>query len=107
MAAAPAGRLMLLDSASMYFRAFHGVPDSFRSPDDRPVNAVRGFLDMTATLLRAHPPRRLVACWDDTWRPPFRVALVPSYKQHRLAGHTDPRGDVWAVHHGVSPRIHS
>jgi 5'-3' exonuclease len=27
----------------------------------------------------------LVACWDDDWRPAFRVAAVPSYKTHRLA----------------------
>ena len=53
-------RLMVLDSASMYFRAFHGVPDTFRAPDGSLVNAVRGFLDMTATLLRLHPPRRVV-----------------------------------------------
>jgi 5'-3' exonuclease len=99
------GSLMLLDSASMYFRAFHGVPDSFRSPDDRPVNAVRGFLDMTATLLRTHPPRRLVACWDDTWRPAFRVALVPSYKSHRLAVGVDPRANVEEVPDDLTPQI--
>ncbi|HEU5486667.1 MAG TPA: flap endonuclease, partial [Microlunatus sp.] len=36
---------MLLDTASLYFRAFFGVPDSFRAPDGTPVNAVRGLLD--------------------------------------------------------------
>lgn len=96
---------MLLDSASMYFRAFHGVPDSFRSPDGQPVNAVRGFLDMVATLLRAHPPRRLVACWDDTWRPLFRVELVPSYKSHRLAVGADPRANVEEVPDDLTPQI--
>ncbi len=40
--------LMLVDAASLYFRAFHGVPESITAPDGRPVNAVRGFLDMTA-----------------------------------------------------------
>ncbi len=29
-------RLMLLDTASMYFRAFYGVPDSFKAPDGTP-----------------------------------------------------------------------
>jgi 5'-3' exonuclease len=75
---------MLLDSASLYFRAFFGVPDSFTSPDGIPVNAVRGFLDMIATLVTMRRPDRLVACWDDDWRPAFRVAAVPSYKTHRL-----------------------
>jgi 5'-3' exonuclease len=76
---------MLLDAASLYFRAFYGVPTSVTSPDGRPVNAVRGFLDMTARLLTAHGPDRLVACWDDDWRPAFRVAALPSYKAHRVA----------------------
>ncbi len=79
------GRLMLLDSASLYFRAFFGVKESFVAPDGTPVNAVRGFLDMIATLVTARRPDRLVACWDDDWRPEFRVAAIPSYKAHRLA----------------------
>ena len=76
---------MLLDAASLYFRAFYGVPTSVTSPDGRPVNAVRGFLDMTARLVTAHAPDRLVACWDDDWRPAFRVQALPSYKAHRLS----------------------
>ncbi|MCU1667785.1 MAG: 5-3 exonuclease [Blastococcus sp.] len=76
---------MLLDAASLYFRAFYGVPTSVTAPDGRPINAVRGFLDMTARLLSAHRPDRLVACWDDDWRPAFRVDALPSYKAHRVA----------------------
>jgi 5'-3' exonuclease len=76
---------MLLDAASLYFRAFYGVPTSVTSPDGRPVNAVRGFLDMTARLVTAYRPDALVACWDDDWRPDFRVQALPSYKAHRLA----------------------
>ena len=78
------GKLMLLDSASLYFRAFFGVPDSFTAPDGTQINAVRGFLDMIATLLTMRRPDRMVACWDDDWRPAFRVAAIPSYKTHRL-----------------------
>ncbi len=75
---------MLLDAASLYFRAFFGVPDQRRSPDEAPTNAVRGFLDMIATLVSAHRPTHLVACWDNDWRPQFRVDLIPSYKAHRV-----------------------
>jgi 5'-3' exonuclease len=78
-------RLMLLDSASLYFRAFHGVPETMTAPDGTPVNAVRGFLDMISTLVTLRRPGRLVACWDEDWRPAFRVAALPSYKRHRLA----------------------
>jgi 5'-3' exonuclease len=86
---------MLLDSASMYFRAFHGIPETIRAPDGTPVNAVRGFLDMTAQLVRTRRPARLVACLDADWRPAFRVAALPSYKLHRVGpygGEAEPPG---------------
>jgi 5'-3' exonuclease len=86
MATSDGDRLMLLDSASLYFRAFYGVPDKVRAPDGAPINAVRGFLDMVATLVSTHRPTHLVACWDDDWRPRFRVEAIPSYKAHRVAG---------------------
>jgi 5'-3' exonuclease len=82
-------RLMLLDSASLYFRAFFGVPDQRSTPDETPTNALRGFLDMIATLVTAHHPTHLVACWDDDWRPQWRVDLVPTYKTHRLTEGSD------------------
>jgi 5'-3' exonuclease len=81
--------LMLLDSASLYFRAYYGVPDSVKAPDGTPVNAVRGLLDMIARLVTDHRPDRLVACWDEDWRPAFRVAAIPSYKAHRVVGGAD------------------
>jgi len=80
-----ADRLMLLDTASLYFRAFYGVPDSIRRPDGTPVNAVRGLLDIIARLVTDFEPTHLVACWDDDWRPHWRVELIPSYKAHRVA----------------------
>src|SRR5687768_15887387 len=85
----PADRLMLLDSASLYFRAFFGVPDQRTSEEEPPTNALRGFLDMVATLVTAHRPTHLVACWDDDWRPQWRVDLVPTYKTHRLTEGSD------------------
>ncbi len=77
------GPLLLLDSASLYFRAFYGVPDTLTAPDGTPVNAIRGFLDTITRLVRARRPGQLVACMDADWRPAFRVAAIPSYKAHR------------------------
>ena len=74
---------MLVDAASMYFRAFHGVPTSVTNDAGQPVNAIRGYLDMTAQLLRTRRPTDYVACLDLDWRPQFRIDLVPSYKRHR------------------------
>jgi 5'-3' exonuclease len=76
---------MLLDSASLYFRGFYGVPDTVRTPDGTPVNAIRGFLDIIARLVTDFGPESVVACWDDDWRPAWRVELIPSYKAHRVA----------------------
>jgi 5'-3' exonuclease len=84
MNATAGGRLMLLDTASLYFRAYYGVPDSITASDGTPVNAVRGLLDFIAHLITVRSPDRLVACLDADWRPAFRVALLPSYKAHRL-----------------------
>ncbi len=83
--AAAAPTLMLLDSASLYYRAYFGVPDSVRSPQGEPVNAVRGLLDFIARLVADHAPDQLVACMDADWRPQWRVDLIPSYKTHRVA----------------------
>ncbi|MGH3155350.1 MAG: 5'-3' exonuclease [Streptosporangiaceae bacterium] len=77
------GTLMLLDTASLYYRAFYGVPETITAPDGTPVNAIRGLLDMVTRLVRARSPGQLVACWDNDWRPAFRVAAIPSYKEHR------------------------
>ena len=79
-------RLLLLDTASLYFRAFFGVPDSFRAPDGTPVNAVRGLLDFIARLVETYRPTHLACCWDNDWRPAWRVELIPSHKAHRVAG---------------------
>src|SRR3954467_3662076 len=78
-------RLLLLDSASLYFRAFFGVPESVKAPDGTPVNAVRGLLDFITRLVTDHRPDEIVACMDADWRPQWRVDLIPSYKAHRVA----------------------
>ena len=77
--------LVLLDSASLYFRAFYALPDSLKAADGTSVNAVRGFADTIARIIVDRRPARLVACLDADWRPQFRVDALPSYKAHRVA----------------------
>jgi 5'-3' exonuclease len=103
-AGAVAGGLMVVDTASLYFRAFFGVPESVKAPDGTPVNAVRGFLDMLAQLVSRFPPERLVCCDDFDWRPDFRVAALPSYKAHRVASE-GPDGWVEEVPAGLVPQV--
>jgi 5'-3' exonuclease len=76
--------LMLLDSASLWYRAYYGMPDTLLSPSGMPVNAIRGYLDMTARLIGMYSPDRIVACIEGDWRPSWRVDLFPAYKANRL-----------------------
>jgi len=76
--------LMLLDSASLWYRAYFGMPDTLVSPTGEPVNAIRGYLDMTARLMDIYKPTRIVACIEGDWRPSWRVELFPDYKANRL-----------------------
>jgi len=99
------GRLLLLDSASLYFRAFFGVPDSLKAPDGTVVNAVRGMLDFVATLAVQYRPDAIVAAWDDDWRPAWRVALIPSYKAHRVAEVTSAGLSEEEVPDLLSPQV--
>jgi 5'-3' exonuclease len=75
---------MLLDSASLWYRAYFGMPDTLVSPTGQPVNAIRGYLDMTSRLLIKYQPNRIVACLEGDWRPSWRVELFPDYKLNRL-----------------------
>ena len=98
-------RLMVLDTPTLYFRAFFGVPDSIRSPDGMPVNAVRGTLDFVSHLIGAYKPDRLVACFDADWRPAFRVEAIASYKAHRVVQEAPAGVDVEEVPDLLTPQV--
>ncbi len=76
--------LLLLDSASLWYRAFFGMPDTLLSPSGEPINAIKGFLDMSSRLINQYQPSRLVACLEGNWRPSWRVELFPGYKANRI-----------------------
>ena len=78
------GPLLILDSATLYYRAFYALPEKMTAPDGSPHNAIRGFLSMLTKMITIHHPSGIVAAWDNDWRPAWRVELVPSYKTHRL-----------------------
>ena len=97
---------MLLDTPTLYFRAYFGLPDSIKAPDGMPVNAVRGTLDFISLLVGQHRPDRLIACFDADWRPAFRVAAIPSYKAHRVAEEQpDASGNLEEIPDTLSPQV--
>ncbi|MEI7540248.1 MAG: 5'-3' exonuclease [Actinomycetes bacterium] len=93
--------LMLLDSASLWYRAYYGMPDTLIAPDGTPVNAIRGYIDMTARLISVYKPDRIVACLDGDWRPSWRVELFPDYKANRL----EEEGDEEEEPETLTPQI--
>lgn len=93
--------LALIDSASLWYRAYYGMPDTLLSPQGEPINAVKGFLDMTARLVNQYQPDRLVMCLDGDWRPSWRVELFPEYKANRV----DDEGDEELEPDLLTPQI--
>lgn len=77
--------LLLIDSASLWYRAYYGMPDTLISPQGEPINAVKGFIDMSARLINHYRPNRIALCLDGDWRPSWRVELFPDYKLNRVA----------------------
>lgn len=74
-------RLILVDGSGFIFRAFHALPP-MTSPDGTPVNAVFGFTNMLARLLREHAGTHLAVIFD-AGRHTFRNDLYDQYKAHR------------------------
>ncbi|PYD49294.1 DNA polymerase I [Novacetimonas pomaceti] len=74
-------RLILVDGSGFIFRAFHALPP-MTSPDGTPVNAVFGFTNMLARLLREHAGTHLAVIFD-AGRHTFRNELYDQYKAHR------------------------
>ncbi|MBB5917044.1 5'-3' exonuclease [Nocardia transvalensis] len=105
MSSPAAGPLLLLDGASLWFRAFHAIPEKITAPGGQPVNALRGFTDMVAALIKQHAPGRLVVCLDLDWRPAFRVELIPSYKAHRLDDAADAEPGAEQVPDTLTPQV--
>ena len=80
-AAVNAPRLVLIDGSGFIFRAYHALPPMTR-PDGTPVNAVFGFTNMLAQLLKDHTGTHIAVIFD-AGRYTFRNRLYEAYKAHR------------------------
>jgi DNA polymerase I len=70
-----------VDGSGFIFRAFHALPPMTR-PDGTPVNAVFGFTNMLAKLLKEHVGTHIAVIFD-AGRLTFRNRLYDAYKAHR------------------------
>ena len=73
--------LVLVDGSGFIFRAFHALPPMTR-PDGTPVNAVFGFTNMLAKLLKEHVGTHIAVIFD-AGRLTFRNRLYEAYKANR------------------------
>ncbi len=73
--------LLLIDGSGFIFRAFHALPPMTR-PDGTPVNAVFGFTNMLARLLKDHVGTHIAVIFD-AGRETFRNRLYDKYKAQR------------------------
>src|SRR3954447_11746895 len=73
--------LILIDGSGFIFRAFHALPPMTR-PDGTPVNAVFGFTNMLAKLLKEHVGTHIAVIFD-AGRVTFRNRLYEPYKAQR------------------------
>jgi 5'-3' exonuclease len=74
---------LLVDAASLIYRALFSTPDSVRASDGTAINAAHGFLGMLARLVGDHDPDFLCCAADESWRPEWRVKLIGTYKAER------------------------
>jgi 5'-3' exonuclease len=74
---------LLLDTSSLMYRAFFALPRTMQDQAGVSINAVHGYLDMVARLVRDYRPDELMHVYDHDWRPAGRVAAFPGYKAGR------------------------
>lgn len=90
---------LLIDSASLWYRAFYGMPESISDVNGLPNNAIKGFFDGFSRIITKYRPDEIAVCLDDNWRPSWRVKLYPQYKLHRVEESQDEEPDL------LSPQI--
>ena len=85
---------LVVDSPSLFYRAFFALPTSIRGPEGNPVNAVRGYLDMVSRVLADRRPEAVANVFDADWRPQWRVDLYAGYKSTRADDPPELPGQV-------------
>jgi len=73
-----------VDLSSLAYRSFYGLPDSIKSTEGKPVNAIKGYLDALNRFIKMYKPKEIIHAVDEDWRPQWRVDLLPQYKAHRV-----------------------
>lgn len=81
--------VIAVDLSSLAYRSYFGLPDSIKSIDGKPVNAIKGYLDAINRFKKTYNPKYVIHAIDTDWRPQWRVDLLPQYKAHRVEENND------------------
>src|SRR5918996_5161550 len=81
---------LVVDSPSLFYRAFFALPASIRGPDGNSVNAIRGYLDMVSRVLIDRRPKAVANVFDADWRPQWRGGPFPPPQGQRGEGPPPP-----------------
>ena len=73
--------LLLVDAYSVIYRAFYAIR-TLTGPQGQPVNAIFGFTKMLRKQITTHRPTQCAVVFD-LGAPKKRLAVLPSYKEHR------------------------
>lgn len=73
---------LILDGYALAYRAYFGVPDSVRTNEGQPINAVLGFYNTLCSLINQMQPDYLVVAFDNP-KPTFRHLMYSPYKANR------------------------
>jgi 5'-3' exonuclease len=77
-----AAPLLVVDTPSMLYRAFYGLPKTIKGAGGKPVNALLGTANLVLREVEAHRPRAVVLCYGAE-AAVYRVELYSGYHADR------------------------
>ncbi len=75
-------RLFIIDGTALVYRAFHAIPSTFQTSSGLITNAIYGFTQSIAKILKDYSPEYIVVCFD-VRGPTFRHLKFEGYKAAR------------------------
>ena len=98
----PDSRVFLIDASIYIFRAWYIYPDTIVDSENRPINALYGFLYFLSDFLANASPRHIAIAFDSSIKENFRKRLYPPYKANR-----DPAPDELKYQFGLCQQVAS
>ena len=95
-------RVFLIDASIYIFRAWYIYPETIVDNQNRPINALYGFLYFLSDFLTTVNPKHIAIAFDGSIKDNFRKTLYPPYKANR-----DPAPDELKYQFGLCQQVAS